>query len=178
MNNLIVEFKNVISTELCEDIIETYEHSNHIKDEYEIPKNNILWEKIEKLLYTVLLENLKNYKINCFIKGDKHSMNTYSKINRELYTKSFVIKKYNKQSDIVYKKEINKRNNRYIILYFLFYLNSSDKGGDVILFDDVYIKSETGKLAIFPDNKDCHIQLPISNDLYIITGELSYVIQN
>jgi hypothetical protein len=176
--SLLVEYRNTLSHLLCNDIINLFEkYKNDNLNYFEIPKKNSVWNKIEILLYRELLNKINNYK-NTIMNdmNDTDINNIISILNDDLYLNHFLIQKFD-ISDIKKKIKNNNRNNsRYNILTFILFLNNIESGGEFISNDTV-IKSEKGKLIIFSDKNNYEFISPISDVEYIISGEISIMIE-
>ena len=104
-------------------------------------------------------------------------LNSNNKIFNELYDCGFLIKKYDKnKGKFIYHNDfiIEKKNNMYRIITFIWYLNDVEEGGETEFCGDFTIRPEVGKLIFFPASW-CYPhrgKMPISSDKYIITGWL------
>lgn len=173
MNDFIFQ-KKVLIDVLCQDIIELFEGFN--KYEMIIPKHSEKWEKIELLLYKELLNYIFKYKNNLIIQNSKQDeiKNTIiQNLNKELYIKSFKIRKFfNNTTEILYIKPPPNDPNRYNILNFIFCLNDNKCE---IMIDKNTILPKSGYLLLFPNDILYKIKIPISEKQYIIYGELAYI---
>ena len=196
MNEYIIQFEHSIPFPLCTDIINLFEKqedkyigctlggvNTKIKDttDYNIPKNNEIWNKIEKYLYKELSEKIILYqkKIN---NKDGYNNNYDNKFSHffdsKLFTHNFMIQKYTKKTGkYVYHNDfdINFEYKSYRVITFLWYLNTIDDGGETEFFGgDFKIKPECGKLVLFPAawSFPHSGKMPISDNKYIITGWL------
>ena len=196
MKNYIVEYKNFINKSVCDDIIDLFNENKkleikkyNVKKTLEtinssillIPKHNNDWEKIEKYLYKELLNKINDYKNKLF--ESKFENNIFKDIlitnlNSDMYLKNFVIQKidYTNESKekIIIKDNYYRISDRYNFLTFILYLNDIDKGGELYFDDGSSIYSEKGKLILLPDDIQYlyNIVPPISNEQYIITGQI------
>lgn len=206
MNKNNIFYKTLSLPEiLCKDIIELFDNqeNNKIKKinikmknnlynifddsyleysylEFIIPKKNIHWERIECLLYKELLIHINNYKQE-LIKNfnNKDDNNLIILLNNKLFTKDFTIQKYNKVSnDCELKiKKYKNTNNRYNLLYYIFFLNTISKGGEIIFKNNNridIITPEICNLLLFNDKIDYECNLPKSDNQYIICGQICY----
>lgn len=178
---LIFENNNSLNEVLCDDIIELFEENNinGVNEKqyniYNIPKNNVSWERIERLIYKEILVRLNEYKNNLIC--DMNNNNLISLLSKTLYTKHLSIQKI-----YIGEKFIDKFNfipNRYNVLTFVFFLNYSLDGGEIIIKinnKDVIIKPEKGKFVLFPEDIDYpyKFNLPKNTPLYIVSGQLCY----
>ena len=66
---------------------------------------------------------------------------------------------------------IEKNQNRYRVLTFLWYLNDVERGGETYFFHGK-VKPREGNLCLFPAtwNYNHKAEIPLSNNKYIITG--------
>lgn len=191
MESLIFEFKNIISKELCKEIIEKFNLERHndgqisngvnkeIKDtkDYWInffkTEQNQQWEKINEILFTTLQTCLKEY-INYFNSNYSNEEFKYFK-DDILSDDGFLIQVYKKeQGKYEYHEDfsfdIDK--NRARIITFIIYLNDIEVGGETEFWGKYKIKPEVGKLILFPSNW-CFMHkgiMPVSHNKYIITG--------
>lgn len=175
-----------LSKILCNEIIELFENNKdkykgttnggfnkNVKDttDFVIPKNDIRWSRIYKLLEKELSNNVKNY-INKYNEHKKLLFPNY------LSFKSIQIQKYNKGVGkyICHHDQVIKKNNMRKIT-FIWYLNDITYGGETEFFD-FKIKPNAGKLVLFPalwvyPHK---ANVPLSSDKYIMTGWLDEAI--
>lgn len=162
----IVEYPNVISEFICDDIIDFFQE----EDTHEIPKDHENYKKIEKLLYTQLLMKIQDYKsrlINYPTTDEKNKIT--DSLNQKLYTKSFIVKKYADQPII---HDFNPDNyNRYNCLTYIFFLDDS---AGTIEFDGIKIKPNIGSLILFPTNNDYKYIVTPNETTYILSGQLCY----
>ena len=138
--------------------------------------NNERWKRIRKTLSKELSFQLKNYF------KEIESMNPdlwkpcIENINY-LRCETFQLQRYIKGEGIFNyhsDEKIDKMGDTYKsrIVTYLWYLNDVEEGGETIIFDNVKIKPEAGKLLLFPASwmfPHCG-KMPISDDKYIITG--------
>lgn len=194
LNNIFVNFENSLPEFLCDDIVELFEKEKNKKllstdcftetkeiyySEFLIPKNNETWEKIEKSLYKELLTKVYNYKQNLISNLiTERDMEIILLLNNTLFLKDFAIKKYDKVNENI-KVKSYRLHNRYKLLYFIYYLNDVSDGGELFLKNtNISIKSNIGNLLLFYNKLDFEISLPLSDDQYIISGELCYENKN
>ena len=191
----IYEIKNSIPDTLCKDIITMYELENirypgvtlsgvnqNIKKTTDmvIPKNDLKWCKIEKILYDELKKSLIQY--NTFISNKLFNMNNNFDNNidsihfetQKLHTESFMIQKYDMQDGkYIYHNDFLAERDKYRVITFLWYLNDVNIGGETEFWGGkFYVKPEIGKLILFPSSWTYphRGKMPISSDKYIITG--------
>ena len=190
--------RNSLASEICTDIIQLYENENtdskyeglvlsglnkNIKDtvDFVIPLNNEKWYKYHKLLNNELSINLKKYISNLnnneeFKNIDQLSNLTYVFFeDTKLLTNVFMVQKYTQNvGKYIYHNDfrIEKAENKYRVITFLWYLNTVEEGGETSFGEDFKIKPEIGKLLLFPASWTYpHAgKMPISSNKYIITG--------
>jgi hypothetical protein len=187
--DLVYTNKNSISRELCNDIINLFEHEDNrhegitgaglnaeIKNttDFIITTGGTHWDKINKVLSTELNNNVIYYvnKYNNMVHQNYHIFRA-----NYLSTDSMQLQKYEKNvGKYVYHEDssCDFTNRKMRKLTFLWYLNDVDEGGETEFWSKYCIKPEAGKLVLFPANWTCpHTgKVPISNDKYIITGWL------
>jgi len=180
----ICEYKNSIPNILCNEIIQLFESLENEKKEiivshantsfentniFIIPKNHEKWKRIELFLYKEMLSKLKKYT-------NKHTNYINYKNffgNNQLYAPNFVIQKCGKQkSECQYNDDHGVENSNLKVITFIWYLNTIDEGGDTIFWENYKVRSEQGKLLLFPSTW-CYpyiCEIPISCDKYVITG--------
>ena len=183
--NFIYENENSIPDVLCDNIIELYdsEENKHpgsthggvqkqIKDttDFNIPKKNKMWEKINNFLLQELHKNLKLYhrKMNQDYKID-------NLLPQNIFIENFMVQHYKKgvgkylyHNDGHVSYNLHKRR----IITYIFYLNDVNEGGETEFFKEYTITPKKGKIVLFPANwcyPHCG-KMPVSNDKYIITG--------
>lgn len=186
MTQYIKEFKYSIPPALCDEIIELYEktegkypgetysgHNKNIKNtmDFIVPKDDVVWCKIETFLYKELAKKLILY----FEILDKtiviHNYKYFR--NRDLFSTCFLVQRYEKNSGkYVYHDDFLQNDNSHRIITFLWYLNDVESGGFTEFWNSFKIKPEKGKLLLFPSTWSYpHSGLmPISDNKYIITG--------
>lgn len=192
MNDFIFEIPNSLPDALCDDLVYMYELEDNkydgltfggvnknVKDTTDLimPKNNKLWERIEKTLYKQLMKGLSEYMAHLNKKEYSNTNNTYHIFdNNEIHVDCFMLQKYNKCSGRYtyhndYVNESEKK--RYRVITFIWYLNDVTDGGETEFFGGkTNIKPEKGKLVLFPASWAFphRGKMPLSNDKYIITN--------
>jgi hypothetical protein len=182
MIEYLEEYDNILSDELCDEIISNFlkEKNTHegqtsggvnksVKNttDFHLQNNctNDEWVKIDDELYKKLNYCVTQYRSK--YKAFEFSFN-------ELKDTGFQIQRYIKNEGFyIDHNDFRLVNNEYRTLTFLFYLNDVDEGGETdFLFGKVLVKPKKGKCILFPaswmfPHKGC---IPISNDKYIITG--------
>lgn len=199
MNYFVCEYKNSLSNELCDKIINAFENepnkhigttmsgvNKDIKDTLDyslydfatMTCKNDLWTDIDKILYSELNEKLityiNNLKNHFFSKTNDLSFNFFQ--NTFLVDTGFMIQKYTKNiGKYIYHIDdhVDMLKLRYRVITYIWYLNDVDNGGTTEFLGGLFeIKPERGKLIFFPVSW-CFPHrgnIPISNDKYIITG--------
>ena len=202
MEEYILENKNIISKDLCYDIINLFNINCGNNEYYDIPKNiiknennntNNEWSNIERFIYKQILINIYKYKQKIilskpyFIKsnGKNEDFRSYllQNLNKNMQIKYFTIQKLLNNIDfsssnktLNYNMKIKCNNSRYNILSFIFFLNKIVDGGEIHFNDNIIVKSEIGKLVIFPEDINFiynYICPKKKEDIqYIITGQI------
>jgi hypothetical protein len=174
----IIEYNNILPELLCNDIIDLFieETEDENKTIFNIPKNNDEWKKIEKILYKELLIKIKTFKNHLLMNNTNENNNLLILLNKQLFTKHFTILKYDMKEGVEFIKNYQRTNNRFNVMTYVFFLNSIENGGEIYFSNGNIVKSETGKLLLFPDDMEYEYKCksPISNDQYIISGQLCY----
>jgi len=176
MESFIYTKEQSINSELCTQIIDYYEKTyinsknnknNNIHMTFGNDKNFI---KIENKLTDILKVEINNY-IQLF----KLFFTDY-KYNKDIYTKKYLIKKINKNTNTKYNTFLPSKNNNFIT--FIFYLNTininDDNKGTDIFFDNTHINPTQGKLVLFPSDwifPHKH-DSSLTEDKYILKGEI------
>lgn len=155
---------NSLSEEISDEIIDLY--NNDAKKELNnklifdiFDKNNIC-----KMLLKELEKNVENY-IRYL-----NTNNIFSITNK---LEKMIIQKY-KKNEII-KEEIIDNNLVFSKLFFIWYLNDVEEGGETEFWNGEYcVKPEIGKLIIFPScwTFPFKEKIPISCDKYVIKGYL------
>jgi len=186
-----------LSKEVCIDIINLFESetdkyegqtikglNKNIKDttEFLIPhlsqtKTEIL-SKIRRLLEKELDINIKQYiqTVNNFVSNiEEMSDHKYKTFDDCLVFDTMQIQKYVKSKGrYVYHNDfmIDKKDDKYRVITFIWYLNNVEEGGETEFWTNHMIKPTAGKLVLFPASWTFphRGKMPISDDKYIITG--------
>ena len=189
--------ENSLSKEVCIDIIKLFETetdkyegqtmsglNKDIKDttEFLIPhlsqtKSEILI-KIRRLLEKELDINIKQYiqTVNNFVSNiEEKSDHKYKTFSEYLVFDTMQIQKYVKSKGrYVYHNDFmfDKKDNKYRVITFIWYLNNVEVGGETEFWTNHMIKPTSGKLVLFPASWTFphRGKMPISDDKYIITG--------
>jgi len=194
LTNYIYVHEHSLPDILCDEIIEKYENEEtkykgrtiggvnpKVKDttDFLIPKNNKIWNKIEKFLHKELSNNLAKYLDN-LRDPNYESENNNDKIfqffeNSPLHIDHFMCQKYDKgRGKYVYHKDFlnDYENKRYRVITYIWYLNDVHEGGETEFWGNEKIKPKKGQLVLFPASW-CFPhrgKMPISDNKYIITG--------
>jgi hypothetical protein len=160
------EYKNSLTEDICETIIDEFNEENC--KVFKIPKNNSQWERIERTLYKEILVKINEYKLEIISDMNKYD-DLSTLLNKVLYTKHLIINKLTSGENMHFIP------NRYNVLTYVFFLNTINEGGD-ILIDESVIKPEIGKLVIFREDIKFPYKYnsPINEIQYIISGQLCY----
>jgi Rps23 Pro-64 3,4-dihydroxylase Tpa1-like proline 4-hydroxylase len=175
-------YKNVLTKELCDTIIQMFQNEPNKHDgstsggidkniknttDFHLQNNvNKQWIDIDTQLYQALNDCLTNYR------NKYDAFQVFKSINDT----GFQIQRYIKGDGFyVYHHDFLADKNKYRILTFLFYLNDIEEGGETEFFyGKLRIKPEAGKCVLFPASWTFPHRaiMPISDDKYIITGWL------
>lgn len=186
MDKWIYEKENVLTAELCENIITRFENDKlrqhpggtaggvvkNIKDTIDL-KISVYneWRDIDILINEVLYIHFELYIEQLkAIKDNKSLMFTFPKKVGDM---GYQIQKYKKNEGKYtwHTDNLISNNYRQRLITFLFYLNDIDKGGETD-FHYKKIIPRAGKLIFFPATwtfPHCG-NIPESSDKYIITG--------
>ena len=196
MNNYIQEYKNSLSSEFCQNVIELFENNPDkkpgrvvsgvypdIKHTTDLSFNNNFiddkWLKIEEHLHKELQTKLLVYIQHL----ETSSCYNYFKHISLLTDKGFICQRYIKNEgfytfhqDGLYDRQYKSSR----LLTFIWYLNDVSEGGETEFWGSYKVKPEEGKLVIFPSSwifphRGC---MPISSNKYIVTGWLSIYYDN
>jgi hypothetical protein len=175
--------KEVLSKELCQQIIDMFEDSEqhqgvtfagkniNIKKTYEVNITGEKWQEIDNIISKILTESIIKYAEtihnilnNDYILNELHKNITDTGYQIQKYIKCDGFYKWHNDSAIENKKSCR-------IVTFLFYLNDVEEGGETFFYNGK-VKPEAGKLILFPATWTYNHKgnMPISNDKYIITG--------
>lgn len=179
IDKYIYEKENVISRDVCKEIIKLYEsmpnkYYGHTASgihrevkcttDYNIPLmtgsplkagsgynyEKEIWKDISNLLKKTLDKHIEVYMTNIY--------ETYDHPNyKDIYIDSFLMHRYNKKIG----KYITHTDNSVLmnpytnmpvdrIVTFIFYINDVDEGGETELWKKIKIKPKAGKLLLFP----------------------------
>ena len=196
MDKYIYEIDNVISKEVCKEIIELFNSMPNknfgrvaagirpdIKKsiDYMIPfkdnKKSIsdyeleMWEDITNLLIKSLGKHISIYFKDIYDIYDGPLFEEYfiDCLMMQRYTKNDGSYKIHTDNSVKIDENFKPIDR---IVTFIFYINDIDEGGETELYKKIKIKPKSGKLLLFPA---CWTfphsgNVPISDDKYIITG--------
>ena len=179
--------ENLLSEELCRDIIEIFDKEEFLRDARTMGgvNKNIL---LAKSSHSSHLYNNPNWKsIECFVlKETTKALERYiSKLNKRIinYTtfdefenNGFIMNKYSVDISGRYSYHVDRfvdaETDLERTITFIWYLNDVQEGGETELNGNLKVKPETGKLLMFPSTWTYpHSSLPVvSNNKYIIVG--------
>jgi len=179
--------ENLLSKELCRDIIEIFDKEEFLRDARTMGgvNKNIL---SGQSCHSSNLYNIPNWKnIECFVlKETVNALDRYmSKINKrfinyttfnELENNGFSMNKYSVDIGGKYEYHVDrlveKETELERMITFIWYLNDVQEGGETEFNRNLKVKPETGKLLMFPSTWTYpHSSLPVvSNNKYIIVG--------
>ena len=183
----IYENNNSLSPEICEEIINLFENSREkydgrtlggvnkkIKDTTDmVISKSGKWSNIYECLENELRHNVQKYISSLYC---KYADKDHVLIGEKLEVTPFMVQRYiQNEGKYVYHNDfhIDKKNNMYRQLTYVFYLNNVIEGGETEFFNgEISINPQCGKLIIFPSSwtfPHCG-KMPISSNKYIITG--------
>lgn len=185
--NLIKTYKDCLSKNMCNKIIEIFENNEkktegktfigvdkNIKDTTDLHSNNLNDHHEWKIMETIIRKEL-----NCKLDNYYFDINNGDYSNPLFvpypYTEDsgFQIQKYN-QNEGFYKfhNDFHLIEDKFRTLTYLYYLNDVIDGGETEFYNGLKIKPEQGKLLLFPSlwTYTHKGNIPISNDKYILTG--------
>ena len=177
MEKYIYEKKNVITKELCMDIIEQFDNDELInynnKTNHKIDNYYGIYLKENKNDITKLINTLTSELTTCLSELHKQTTNVN---NKYFFIDNYMFIKFIKsQNYITYSYNFNVINDQYHSAYnFIIFLNDVIEGGEVEILGKYKIKPENGKILLFPSGwcfPHSH-KIPLSNHKYIIVGEI------
>jgi hypothetical protein len=188
---LIKVYDNVLSPQLCADIIHKFEneankypgvtaggHQPEIKNSTDFslklnPTTSAEWQMIDTALYTALNTTLKRY-VEDILAYNEH----YSWIETVSDT-GFLFQKYDKGYGYYHFHDdfntmIDLGRVHYRRLTYLFYLNDVVEGGETQIWSHYKVQPRAGRILLFPaswtyPHRGC---VPLSDNKYIATGWL------
>lgn len=193
MADFISVYDNSLEPSLCKEIIDLFNSDSlkyegvtssgldlDIKHSTDLQiRNDSKWKRIRSTLSRELSYRLKTYLKNIDIKwcGLKNHEKKDGFVPENLVFETFQIQRYVKgqghfklHTDGSVDTICGSTKQR--IVTYLWYLNDVDEGGETVVFDNIKIKPEAGRLLLFPASWTYpHAgNMPISNDKYIVTG--------
>ena len=156
----IVEYSSVLSELICEDIIENIDP---LKSTIPIPKNDPEWDRIERILYKIILTLLTQYKL--------HIMESNPVLAKELGKKL-------KLEEFTIQKAVGPRflrpvSRKHVVTFVLFL--TQPQGGE-LKFAQHTIIPEIGKLVFFPDDLDhMYTMAPHTGEYWVISNQISCI---
>jgi hypothetical protein len=132
--------------------------------------NHDIWFNIKKMLIDELIKHVKLYETSL-----NNDIFFFNLLHNTKSIKTFFIQKYKKNEGCSEYRDdynINLSNKKTKLLTFIWYLNTVDEGGETEFLDYYSVKSEKGKLVLFPSEWffPYYQKNPISHDKYVITG--------
>jgi hypothetical protein len=184
MDRFIYEKENLLSDDICKDIIESCEQYfeeqkllNDNKEEKEPIRldialysiNNEFWSKIKDKITSKIINVMKEY----YSKFDEDIYHL-NKLHKELVIENITLNKYlpNKET-ITNICDFNICEEKYYrILSYVFYLNDINNGGESIFENGIIIKPKQGKVVLYPSDWlfTRREEKIITDSKYIITG--------
>lgn len=178
MKELIEEHPNILTEELCEDIIEKIQEGDYDNILSVIPKHHEDWIKIEHLLYKNLLSCVSVYKKNRVknVSVEPEHKELLESFQQKLgFTDFKIIRVVGSQNETKIT-HYGRENSRFHFLTFIFYLNETEQGH--LVFGKKTVFPETGKLVIFPETPylPYHgVSPPVDEVQYLITGYIDII---
>lgn len=188
MRELICEFSNVFTTQVCNNLIDefTTNAKYHVEGSYlkspfmyTVNKNikdslELRFDCVKSQLLKDMLPTLSNVCIGYLNYLDiyLHASPYNHNIKHKWSVTDVKIEKYERgKGKRIYQFSPNLKK---CMLCFIIFLNDVIDGGEIEFFGSFKIKPRQGSVIIFPyewfiTNSD---KIPISNDKYIITGKL------
>lgn len=184
---MILEFENVLSSELCKEIIQRFElddrkkegviHGNevnkNIKRSIDLPFNFLLeWHDIKCKIFDHMHIYIKNFFDEINKKQLVPERDLYSRIGK-VETPWVNIQRTDKGGFFRWHIDYNVSEQR--LFAFIYYLNTLDEkdGGETEFYDGTKIRPKEGKLIMFPTDivhfhRGCEVKTEKSK--YIVTG--------
>jgi hypothetical protein len=165
----IIKYHKILNNFICQDIIDEYSIIENTEKRFKIPKNNVKWENIERLLYKELLIHINIYKNKLLILSSSiENTEMIQSLNTTLFLKDFVIQCVSVNNDFVFSLSYN----RYNVLNFIFCLSNK-----TTTFEIAGIKQscKQGDMVLFPNNikYTCKYNDLLTNEnIYFISGQL------
>ena len=189
LDKLVYEKENVLSKEICDDIINRFENdkknqisgitlsglNKDVKDTNDLMlSHHDEWKDIDTLINKVIYTQFELYRNQLtFINSEDGNEIPIFMFPTQVGDTGYQIQKY-KQNEGKYVWHTDNQvraNGKERLITFLFYLNDVDKGGETD-FHYKKIIPRTGKLLLFPATWTFTHRgiMPESSDKYIITG--------
>lgn len=181
LNDLIQIYDDVLTTQVCDFLINFYEQNLDKVEEIDEEKTPSFSQLNFTENHNQTEDSIKihNYVISRVL---DHKKIYYEYIDDRCFPKEhtfeqFRIKKYRNNGEDIFDTHVDVKDHstarRY--LSFLFYLNDVEDGGETI-FTGIKIKPKAGRLVVFPPlwmypHKGC---IPISNEKYIMSTYFHY----
>ena len=175
--------KNVLSKELCKNIINMFETSEQYKGctlnglninskkTYEVLIKGDKWKEIDDTISSILTKTIIEY--GNILKSVVNNNIILLYLSNNVTDTGYQIQKYIKGDGFyVWHQDFTIKNKDSCrIVTFIFYLNDVEEGGETFFYNGK-IKPEEGKLILFPATWTYNHKgnMPISNDKYILTG--------
>lgn len=156
--SFIIEYPNVISEAICEDILEKTDLS---KIWTPIPKNDQRWNRAERLLYKTVLVHLTQYKLQIL----ESNPDLAKELGKKLKLEEFTIQK------VTSRQFLRPPSRKHVVTFVMFL--TEPEGGE-LKFKHKTVIPEIGKLVFFPDDVE-HIYTinPQKGEYWVISNQIS-----
>ena len=210
MNEFIYEYSNALQVEISDKIIELFEKykKNHYIGSYNNIENDKILQGRYCSKENLKLKNTidlnipiifhENYEFNEVMKElvsniKYHLKSYYNKLDNTIYFLNEISENISINNLLIHKFVKDKGmftyhndflydicHQQYRIFSFIYFLNDVEDGGETEFLGVYKIKTEKGKLIIFPSEWFFPYieKIPISNDKYTITGWIYCGLQN
>jgi hypothetical protein len=187
IQDLVVEFKECISMEKCDEMVDWFETNSHLQLDGSVAgsldgkSDNYVKFDFKKSKQSTPPPDHPISHLMTNIICDAY--NTYTNIRpgpiENICSRDYSIRVY-KKNDGYFKTHVDQAAGGNVTRLFavIMYLNDVDEGGETEFpHYDIKVKPEKGKVLIFPCNYLFPHQgnVPISNDKYIATAFINYV---
>tara|TARA_Y100000389_G_scaffold201527_1_gene244446 strand:- start:1593 stop:2174 length:582 start_codon:yes stop_codon:yes gene_type:complete len=184
---MILEFENVLSSELCKEIIQRFELDDrkkegvidgnnldeNIKRSIDLPFNFLQdWDDIKRKIFDDMHIYIKHFFDEVNKKQLIPEYDLYSRIGN-METPWVNVQRTDKNGFFVWHSDYNTEERR--LFAFIYYLNTLDEkdGGETEFYDGTKIRPKEGKLILFPTDivhfhRGCVVKTEKSK--YIVTG--------
>lgn len=173
MNEFIYEKDNALSSETCQKSIEIYDKTMNDNGEFDL------------LISTVYNSELTNIKTEILTTVNNELQNYYTGLNSNIYFFDIVHNKLciNKITFIKHSRtqkfteqisSVVVDNKNISVLCFIYFLNTIENGGEIVICNNYKITPIEGKLVIFPSEwffPYKYLNTPIT-ERYLISGLL------